>query len=67
MNIKDDSERRRHRLNFRLTDAELSRIRSLSSQLGLSYTELVLRAVNSLGREILPGNKGKGVTHDQGL
>lgn len=57
MNKKDDSERRRHRLNVRLTDSELSTIRDLASQTGLSYTELVLRGVELLKKERGINNK----------
>lgn len=57
MNRKDDTERRRHRLNVRLTDNELSTIRDLASQTGLSYTELVLRGVELLKKERGINNK----------
>lgn len=55
---KDESERKKNRLNFRVTDAELSAIKHLSAKLGLSYTELFTTAIASLrGRIDGRGNR----------
>ena len=55
LNRKDDLEKKRNRLHIRLTDAEFSAIKRLSQRLGLTYTETILKAIFSLGR-----NDGRG-------
>lgn len=58
MNKKDETEKRRNRVNFRLTDEELSTIRNLSDRLEVTYTGLFIKAVDSLRRRI-DGRKGE--------
>ena len=64
MNKKADTERRKNRMNFRVTDAELEVIRNLSQRLGLSYTELFVTAIDSLRRET--NSKERGINNKHG-
>ena len=52
MNKKDETEKRRNKLNFRLTDSELSAFKHLSARLGMTYTELFTTAIASLRSRI---------------
>ncbi len=58
MNQKDESEKRRNRVNLRVTDEELSTIRILADRLEMTYTALLVKAVDSLRRR-MDGRKGE--------